>query len=916
MRRYLIALLFLATWGTTAAAQEPADYKSQYAQLYKVYTKDPGDVAALVGLAAYHAQPDNPQFSLPQAGMYIRRAEELYSAWLDDDAKYDAVLKLIRQKITLQSIRQQRKEVAAAAAAYVRQHAGSMDESELTAFAAAFDDVDEVVARVRSYMLRSSYGRVCRENTLAGYYDFSQQHKGFAEADSAEAALVRMAPRYYSIYNTESAVDSAAEPYAASPGMQRAAMLQKSRIAYAEARRQNTISAYAAYMERYPQGCDYLKALQCTEALVAMEFGTLRTPQDFADFAESHSEQALADTALARLRAMITEEQDAGAAQVYLERFPLDPEYTRIYRLYYSWHAAEGNGTPIELFAKAHPNYPYRLALDADLERGRAVDTFDLTRRFAEKDLDLMSSYIYKLTGKRIAYVALQRVLQNQLARQDFAGARARMQKYDICFENEGRDEYSELASLLAAPAATPRTEEFSTRGFAGAVMHPKGTLMYYNQQSGGIMYASLSGRKGRWQTAGFVRVEGGAADMKVCGFYADGRRVLLSGGGDIWTAKAVSDTVWKVLERLPAPVNTAYDESGACMLEDGSGLLLASDRPGGHNYQPSGSYYHGDSALATDIYFIPLTPSGWGEAVNLGPVVNSDCCERSPLLSRNMRTLYFITDAHGGLGYGDVYKCERTQVDDWTHWGRPVNLGRLVNGPWDESGLSFAAGESRLLVTSADAQGQPACFSFAAHHDTSSCYRAATLDLSQLHGSLRRIAVAEVSSQRVVHTLPGDGLQEHQTLRLNKGREYALMVQSDSYFVPAMIVRGQSAGTLAPAGYSLGQLVQLKEPLALSLVRFADGTDRLLPLAEAELAELAHFVKRNPVCMIELLVQVNGTDDKECYSLSVDRSLAIRSRLVEMGVSPDRIRISAYGNVNYKQGRTPAEVSVNWIKN
>lgn len=917
MRKYILSFVLFAMFGVLAAAQEQADYRSQYVQLYKAYTNNPSDVAALVGLASYYTQPDNPQYSLPQAGMYIRRAEEVYSTWLDDDAKYDAVLKLIRQKITLQSIRQQRKEIRQMAVTYVKEHAASMDESELTAFAEGFSDVEEIVVPVRDNMLRSAYHKVCRENTIAGYYAFALDHKGYEEADSAEAALARLAPRYYSIYNSEGAVDAAAEPYLASPAMQRAAMLQKSRIAYAEACRQNTVNAYAAYMERYPQGSDYMNALARMDELVAMEFGTLHTPEDYADFAESHSESALADSALARLRTMILTDCDAKSAKVYLSRFPLDAEYLHIYRTYYSWHAAEGNGLPIEIFARENPDYPFRVALEGDLERGRAVDTFDLTRRYEERDFETMSSNIYKLTGKRIAFVALQRILQQQLAHRDFGGAYARMQKFDLCFENEGKDEYAELAQLLTAPAASSAVKtEFATEDLDGAVMHPGNGRLYYNTCSGSIGYAAPNGLKGRWITTGFVRIEEGYSGMKLCSFSADGRRALLVSDGDIYMALMRSDSVWGRLEKLPSPVNTEYTECDACMLEDGSGLLLASDRPGGHNFQPSGSYFHGDSALATDLYFIPYSAAGWGEAVNLGPMVNTDCCERSPLLSRNMKTLYFITDAHGGLGYGDVYKCERINNDDWTHWGKPVNLGRLVNSPFDESKISFSGNESRMLLTSVGPEGGKICRSIATQHDTSSCYRMVTVDLSGLTPPVRRVDVAEVGSQQVVQTLVGDDLQQMLKLRLNKGRDYAVLVNCDNVFVPAMEIRGRSSNSLTLTGYTLGQMSQRKEPLPLPMVCFAQNTDRMLPLAEAELALLAQFVKRNTVCMIEVQVQVNGTDDKACYNLSVDRSLAIRSRLVEMGVNPDRIRISAYGNVNYKQGRNTAEVSVSIIKN
>ena len=60
----------------------------------------------------------------------------------------------------------------------------------------------------------------------------------------------------------------------------------------------------------------------------------------------------------------------------------------------------------------------------------------------------------------------------------------------------------------------------------------------------------------------------------------------------------------------------------GVFRVENGTGMLLASDRPNGQNLQPSGALFHGDTALATDLYFIPYTQNGWGAAVNLGVTV------------------------------------------------------------------------------------------------------------------------------------------------------------------------------------------------------------------------------------------------------------------------------------------------------
>ena len=43
------------------------------------------------------------------------------------------------------------------------------------------------------------------------------------------------------------------------------------------------------------------------------------------------------------------------------------------------------------------------------------------------------------------------------------------------------------------------------------------------------------------------------------------------------------------------------------------------------------------------------------------------------------MKTLYFSSDGHGGLGRLDVYKTSRLD-NSWTNWSIPINLGKSIN--------------------------------------------------------------------------------------------------------------------------------------------------------------------------------------------------------------------------------------------
>ena len=69
--------------------------------------------------------------------------------------------------------------------------------------------------------------------------------------------------------------------------------------------------------------------------------------------------------------------------------------------------------------------------------------------------------------------------------------------------------------------------------------------------------------------------------------------------------------------------------------------------------------------------------------------------------------------------------------------------------------------------------------------------------------------------------------------------------------------------------------------------------------------------MQNNKKAQVEFIIQVKGSDDKQCYNLSVERALAIRNQMVESGVEPSRVQISPYGNVNYKNGDNPAEIAI-----
>jgi hypothetical protein len=93
--------------------------------------------------------------------------------------------------------------------------------------------------------------------------------------------------------------------------------------------------------------------------------------------------------------------------------------------------------------------------------------------------------------------------------------------------------------------------------------------------------------------------------------------------------------------------------------------------------------------SLAVYTTAAALKFSDWSAPVNLGPIVNSPFNDFAPAISKNGLSLYFSSDRPGGLGPSDIWVSQRNSRDD--PWGVPVNLGPPVNTSFGERAPNFS---------------------------------------------------------------------------------------------------------------------------------------------------------------------------------------------------------------------------------
>lgn len=905
-------LLASATMAQNSLMDSIGDYQSRFTRLNRAYAKSPDNVEALYKLAQFYFDNSHPMRNLPMAMKYIQRAETCHVKLIEDDHTGE-LARLVRNGITLTSIRQTKQAIIDAAYNTLEMRT-DMTGVELDTYLDAFGIDMELVRLLRQRRINQVYDDCLKKGTAESYYHFIEVYPGTTESEQMEERLSRMAPGLFEGVSTEEQVDAIAVKFPQSASVQRAAEKQKSRMAYAAANKTNTVESFKKFLERYPTSDESQQARDRLDKLLEVTYAKCRTAMDYAVFASTYPDISLSDRALEEVHKLLVKEQDVAAARYYLEHFKFDPSFNEVYNLYYSWHAAEGNGDPIKRFNRENPDFPYQRAIANDLESAKIIDRINLMEDFLEVEYNRYAGYVRQLMSKKIAIVPLQRMIQVMLTSHNYAAALERVRKFDLCFETVSNKEYKELQSILSAPATNRKlTKELSaTYHVMNPCLNEVDGRLYFTRTAGAsrrICYAVKEG--GQWRPAGEAPFAAPTNNdgLTIFGFYAGGTRMLLGSDGNIMMAEKDGDS-WRVTDIPPYPVNTDYLETDAYMLPDGSGLLLASDRPNGYNLQSSGVYFHGDTAMATDLYFIPYINNSWGTPVNLGSTINTPYSERCPIMSRNLKTLYFVTDGRGGLGYSDVYVATRTNTQDWTSWSKPQNASKEVNSGYSETTLSFSPDEKRIYMSVNSSLGSFSAYSFPTWHEISNSYEPYTLDILGMESALLRVRVADMMKQSVVQMVDCSGESNTITVNVHKDNKYAIMGDAGLYFVPAIIIDPKSTSRQRLKGYTFPVLVSMDKPVPLYAVDFnASGSD-LTPVARMQLEQLAQFLSHNSKGVAEFCIDVAGTDDKLCYNLSLERGRLIREFMNYQGIDNSRIIISAYGNVNVKrQGKSGVSV-------
>lgn len=173
----------------------------------------------------------------------------------------------------------------------------------------------------------------------------------------------------------------------------------------------------------------------------------------------------------------------------------------------------------------------------------------------------------------------------------------------------------------------------------------------------------------------------------------------------------------------LPATVNSVWSDYAAFITEDGTLTFFTSDRPlsgkretddnvffsvkdveewkeamvikfpvnTGRCYAVAGlSSFNGlkiyvwSDENKGDIYYSSFEEGKWSESAPLPGLINSPAEESSVCFSATGDTAYFVSNRPGVIGGKDIF----FSVRDCDQWKEPVNIGEVINTPFDEESV------------------------------------------------------------------------------------------------------------------------------------------------------------------------------------------------------------------------------------
>lgn len=334
------------------------------------------------------------------------------------------------------------------------------------------------------------------------------------------------------------------------------------------------------------------------------------------------------------------------------------------------------------------------------------------------------------------------------------------------------------------------------------------------------------------------------------------------------------SDATWSAPQKFEITADTLSVYAHPAVSPDGNWLYFTSDMPGGEG--------------GRDLWRINLKERV-GSLENMGKFINTPGDDMFPYC-RTDSVLYFASNGHPGYGGLDIFRAELTSSGGW----KVENMGRPVNSPSDDFGITFEPGAERGFLSSNrdDGRGYDHIFSFELP-DLQIWISGWVLDRDE-----------EPVPDAVIRIVGNDGSNQKEVARsdgsfrfpLSRGVSYVMMAGAKGYLNAKQEFTSDSAEV--DAEYSIDFfLASITKPVVIDNIFYDFDKATLRPESKEALDEMAQVMRDNPNITIEMASHTDcrGTDEYN-LDLSERRAKSVIDYLISVGISADRLQHMGYG--------------------
>ena len=297
------------------------------------------------------------------------------------------------------------------------------------------------------------------------------------------------------------------------------------------------------------------------------------------------------------------------------------------------------------------------------------------------------------------------------------------------------------------------------------------------------------------------------------------------------------------------------------------------------------------------DIWMTMKDESGkFGRPFNLGDIVNSPGDEMFPFL-RNDTTLYFSSDGHGGMGGLDIFM---TTMDSTGVWSKPVNMKYPINSIGNDFSIIFHPTEERgFLASNRDSRnGMDDDIYYFIEPPITFTVNGTIKDKNSLqYVSGANVSIIGTDGTKATTLSSDNGAFQFNEGVLNLNNIYILTIDKNNYFTTTDTIStvGLEFSKDFTPNYEIAMIPD--GSVVLPEIQYDLGKWDLKPQFEDSLQGLIEILQINPNITIELgsHTDCRGSDASNDI-LSQKRAQAVCDYLVVRGIDPLRLTAKGYG--------------------